>query len=209
MRQEPGLSGEQWKEILVKIAQHLTRPASLCLIDSGPGIFAGQPNRLSIDLDGLSRASKFEYQDLKQACEKAGVLFNPKGEMEPDTPYLQIVEEGIVQVGRFKKKTKVFESGELTLTRPPVENIIASKLVRAAPKDIGDIAFLLGNHHVEKSAIVEVIKSFPGSKQERAEENLIYIDAILLRFNPDEGKARGKKAPGKNQRHEKKPTDQT
>lgn len=33
--------------------------------------------------------------------------------------------------------------GRLHLLRPPVENLIASKLIRAEPKDLGDIRFLV------------------------------------------------------------------
>ncbi len=36
--------------------------------------------------------------------------------------------------------------GRLEIYRPPVENLIAAKLIRAEPKDISDIRFLVALH---------------------------------------------------------------
>jgi hypothetical protein len=174
----PGLSASQWKDKLAEIASFLQRPTSLCLIGSAAGMFGGQPNRMSIDLDTLQRASKFGYADLKQACERAGLLFNPQEEMEPDVPYIQLVEEGIVQVGKFSDTTPMFTEGQLVIVRPPMENVIASKLLRASPKDLEDIAFLLARYHVTPKAVAAVIEHFPYPHKETAQENLVYLAAL-------------------------------
>ena len=191
MSKSPGLSAEEWTTILERIAVHLKKPASLCLIGSAPGILSGQPSRLSIDLDSWQKASKFAYSDLKQACEKAGVMFNPKGELKPDTPYLQIVEEGVVQIGKFKAVTTLMEEGKLTVTRPPIENIIASKLVRMEPKDLDDIAYLMQHYRTPKNAVGKVVEGFPAFARERAEENLVYLDVFV------EGLSKPAKTPRK------------
>ena len=179
MTKLPGLSAEEWIKILEKISVHLKKPVSLCLIGSAPGILGGQPARLSIDLDSWQQASRFSYADLKQACEKAGVLFNPKGELKPDKPYLQIVEEGHVQVGKFKAVTTLMEEGKLTVTRPPIENIIASKLVRMNAKDFDDVTYLIQHYRIPKHAVQKVVEGFPAFARERAEETLVYLDFFI------------------------------
>lgn len=184
MSKPPGLSAEEWMAILEKISTHLQKPTSLCLIGSAPGIFGGQPARLSIDLDSWQKASKFAYADLKQACEKAGVLFNPKGELQPDIPYIQIVEEGIVQVGDFSSVITLMEEGNLTVTRPPIENVIASKLVRMEPKDFDDVAYLVQHYRTSKNSIEKIIRNFPHPAQERAMENLVYLDVFTKGETP-------------------------
>lgn len=106
-------------------------------------------------------------------------MFNPKGELKPDTPYLQIVEEGVVQVGKFKAVSTLMEEGKLTVTRPPIENIIASKLVRMEPKDFDDITYLMQHYRTPKNAIRKVVEGFPAFARERAEENLVYLDVFV------------------------------
>jgi hypothetical protein len=56
--------------------------------------------------------------------------------LDPDVPYIQLVEAGIVEVGDFSKTNRLMEEGQLVVVRPPIENISASKLLRASPKDL-------------------------------------------------------------------------
>jgi hypothetical protein len=170
------LSQEQWAEKLRLIASHLQHPTSLCLIGSAIGIFAQQP-RVSTGLDIWEQNSTFFYTDLRQAVEKAGLLFNPKDEMEPDKPYIQIVQPAIVQIGKFTDTTPLLREPGLIVCRPPIENIIASKLVRASPKDIEDIIYLKTRFAITKQQIENILKTFPpGIAKQTAEENLIYLD---------------------------------
>ena len=131
--------------------------------------------KLSIDLYTWQEASKFAYTDLKQACEKAGLLFNPTDELAPSTPYIQLVEAGIVEVGAFTKTTQMLEEGQLVVVRPSIENIIASKLLRVSAKDLTDIAYLMDHYDVPKQKVANVIRSFPPGKRAEAEENMVYL----------------------------------
>ena len=180
-----GLTGDQWREKLVAIASHLKQPVSLCLMGSGPSMMGGQINRASIDLDSWQEASKFGYTDLKQACEKAGLAFNPKDEIEPDVPYIQIVEKGVAQLGKFSETTEILLEGQLVVTRPPFANIVASKLVRSDPKDIEDMAYIVSHYGVTKDEVVKVLKSFPATQREVATENLVYFDVIAPPKRPE------------------------
>ena len=177
----PGLNGDQWREKLVAISGHLKNPVSLCLMGSGPSMLDGQPNRVSIDLDSWSEASKFGYEDLQQAVEKEGLIFNPGEELEPDTPYIQIVQKGIAQLGKFTTQTEILSEGQLVVMRPPFANIVASKLLRASPRDIQDFEHIVTRYGVTRDEVAKVLKSFPQREREIASENLVYFDVIAPR----------------------------
>ncbi len=173
-----GLGPEEWAQKLKEISKHLEHETSLCIIGSAVGMFA-QQIRTSIDLDVWNKGSAFFYSDLKQASEKAGLLFDPKGEMEPDKPYIQIVQPGVVQVGDYHETEVVFRETGLTVVRPPIENIIASKLVRASAKDLEDIAYLRQYFAVPNEKIKEIISKFPrGTTREQALENSVYLEVL-------------------------------
>ncbi|MBC7981282.1 MAG: hypothetical protein H7Y36_12035 [Armatimonadetes bacterium] len=171
---------DRWLRVLEEIAIALGKvgdPVEICLIGSAACIFGGMEGRTSIDLDVWNPNSSFDELELKHAVIKSGLLFDPKSEREPDTPYLQIVEPGIVQTGDFTS-IPVKRMGRLHVTRPPYENIIASKLTRANLKDIQDIQFLMQAYRPEKSAIEKVIQTLPPSPREAATENLIYLEIL-------------------------------
>jgi hypothetical protein len=68
--------------------------------------------------------------------------------------------------------------GRLQLYRPPAENLIAAKLLRAEPKDLSDIRFLLSRFRPELARIRKIIAEFTGPARERATENLVYLDVL-------------------------------
>ncbi|HEY9175378.1 MAG TPA: hypothetical protein VI136_24090 [Verrucomicrobiae bacterium] len=174
------LDGEAWSAVLEDLAQRLGKdgpPLRLCLIGSAACLFGGMEGRTSADLDIWKPASDYDQLELKMAAEQAGLLFDPKQTLEPERPYLQLVEPGLTQVGDF---VPVFieRMGRLHLYRPPVENLIAAKLIRAEPKDLSDIRFLLSRHRPELSRVRRIVGEFPAPARERATENLIYLDVL-------------------------------
>jgi hypothetical protein len=173
-----GYLKKQWEEALFLLASNLKQPAKLCVISSAPNIFAGQNDRGSVDLDTLLRASDFSMSDIRQACENAGIEVNPMGIVESGKPYIQFVEEGMVQVGDFKTTYPIFQEGNLRIERPPIENLIASKLVRASEKDLQDIAFMLKRFAPDEGRIREIISAFPRKQREAASENLVYLNML-------------------------------
>jgi hypothetical protein len=70
--------------ILDELGRRLTGPATICLIGSSPGIAAGQPDRQSMDIDIWRPRSTFDDTEFRRACADAGLLFDPKGELDPD-----------------------------------------------------------------------------------------------------------------------------
>ena len=92
------LNGEAWSAVLADLSQALGTQGStvrLCLIGSAACLFGGMQGRTSADLDIWKPESDYDRQELKVAAEKSGLLFDPKQTLEPDRPYLQLVEPGL------------------------------------------------------------------------------------------------------------------
>lgn len=96
------LDRDQWLEKLVQIAANLGSegpPIRLCVIGSVACVFGGMAARTTRDLDVWKPASDYDFMQLKQAVEGAGLAFDPKTTLEPGMPYLQLVEP------RFKARS--------------------------------------------------------------------------------------------------------
>ncbi len=176
------LDGEAWSAVLADLSRALGKegaPLRLCLIGSAACLFGGMDGRTSADLDIWKPASDYDLAELKPAAEKAGLLFDPKQSLEPNRPYLQLVEPGLTQMGAFEP-VLIERIGRLQLYRPPVENLIAAKLLRAEPKDLGDIRFLMSRHRPDVARIRKIIAEFNGPARERAAENLVFLDVLEI-----------------------------
>jgi hypothetical protein len=68
--------------------------------------------------------------------------------------------------------------GRLQLYRPPVENLVAAKLIRAAPKDLSDIQFLVSHHRPNLQTVRNIIATFHQPGRERATENFVYLNVL-------------------------------
>ncbi len=174
------LNGEQWMAVLERLVRALPSegpPLRLCLIGSAACLFGGMEGRTSAHLDIWKPASDYDRLELKFAAEKAGLLFDPKTTLEPDTPYLQLVEPGLTQLGDFAP-VFVERLGRLHLCRPPAENLVAAKLIRAEPKDLDDITFLISRHRPDLHCIRQIIAGFDPTAREKASGNLVYLDVL-------------------------------
>jgi hypothetical protein len=174
------LDGEAWSAVLEDLAKALGKkgpPVRLCLIGSAACLFGGMEGRTSADLDIWKPASDFDRRELKIAAEKAGLIFDPKQTLEPGRPYLQLIEPGITQIGDFEP-VFIERIGRLQLYRPPVENLIAAKLIRAEPKDLGDIQFLASRYCPDLRRVRMIIQQFSLQARERAVENLVYLEVL-------------------------------
>jgi len=169
---------DRWLRALEEIAIALGKegdPVEICLIGSAACIFGGMEGRTSRDLDVWQPESDFDITEFKKATEFAGLAFNPTSIIEPNIPYLQIVEPGIVQIGSFTP-VKLMRMGRLRLTRPPVENLVAAKLTRCAEKDLADIRYLISQYAPDFEQITNIVASFPNPAREHGTENLVYLE---------------------------------
>jgi len=174
------LNGEEWMAVLERLATALPPsgpPVTLCLIGSAACLFGGMPGRASAELPIWRPASDYDLLELRTAAEKAGLLFDPKTVLEPDTPYLQLIEPGLTQLGPFEP-VLMERVGRLHLYRPPVENLVAAKLIRAEPKDLGDIRFLISRHRPDEQRVRHIVQGFERVAREKASENLAYLSLL-------------------------------
>lgn len=177
-----------WNEVedaLIRLGEFLEKPTALTVIGSAVCMSLGQPGRMTIDVDVWRRTSKFDLGDLKRACQKAGIDFNPQTYGEPDRLYLQLVEPGIVQLGEFEATAEIATVGNLALTRPPIENLVASKLVRGEARDYDDIVFMVSKCGVTQAQIEAAIATIPDKMaRETAQENLVMLEIVLNAGTP-------------------------
>jgi len=57
-------------------------------------------------------------------------------------------------------------------------NLIAAKLVRADPKDLEDIAFLLSRYQPSRQAVEQAIQTMTSPARRTAAENLVYLEVM-------------------------------
>ena len=174
------LDGDAWTAVLEDLSQALGKagpPLRLCLIGSAACLFGGMEGRTSADLDIWKPASDYDRLELKAAAAKAGLLFDPKSSLDPERPYLQLVEPGLTQLGSFEP-VLIDRIGRLHLCRPPFENLIAAKLIRAEAKDLGDIRFMVSRHRPDLQKVRRIIAAFKPPARQRAMENRVYLKVL-------------------------------
>lgn len=171
------LDRESWLNLLEKMAEALPPegpPVRLCLIGSAACLLEAMPGRSSRDLDVWQPGSDFDRLELKRAVESAGLLFDPRNNLEPDRPYVQIITPGPSQAGDF---TPVLWArlGRLHVYLPPWPNLIASKLARGDERDVEDVLFLAGRHAVSADAVQACAATMPEPARQQVLENLVYL----------------------------------
>jgi hypothetical protein len=174
------LDGEGWMAVLTDLAQALRPegpPLRLCLIGSAACLFGGMDGRTSSDLDIWKPASDYDRRELQAAAIKAGLLFDPKQTLDPERPYLQLVEPGLTQLGTFEP-VFIERLGRLQLFRPPVENLVAAKLIRAEAKDLEDIKFLVSRYRPDLKRVRDIVSGFDARARALAKENLVYLEVL-------------------------------
>lgn len=101
--------------------------------------------------------------------------FDPKTTLAPEKPYVQLVEAGPVQVGTFEP-VLMERLGRLELYRPPIEHLIASKLVRGDARDVEDVIFLAGKYRPDMTTVRNVMETFSNPGRRQALENLVFLE---------------------------------
>ena len=173
------IDNTELENILGRLGDALKKPASLLLIGSSVGIHMGQPGRFTSDIDVWLDGSDFDRADLARACGEVGISFDPKGYENPEGAYLQIVGKGVVDIGSYETECRMLRTGNLTVSAPPVENIAASKLLRASEKDIEDIVFLLAATATPLDAVARAIETLDEKHRETARENLVLVGLLV------------------------------
>ena len=142
---------------------------------SGPGSTRSARSRRSAIACGPA-ASDFDAEDFRNACEKAGILHDPKGLIGDEDEYIQIVRPGILSLPHGFRTTEIDRYGHLVAERPPAELIVASKLSRGSDTDLEDAAWWVANAGLSLQAVENAIRELPRkTDRETADENLIFL----------------------------------
>jgi hypothetical protein len=170
---------ERLMRIFDALGQKLIRPTTICVIGSSPGIVSGQPDRQSSDIDVWRQSSAYDETELRRACQELGLLFDPKGELDPDAIYLQVVRPGIVKLPLDFQVEVLGQYGALTVAMPVPALLSASKLVRGDPRDIEDVAWWMKERALNLDEIRAAIGLLPDpSQREAANENIVLVELV-------------------------------
>ena len=127
--------------------------------------------------EGACVGTEMSGQQPLSSCRTSNLNPPSQTATRPRPPYLQLVEPGLTQLGEFEP-VFIDRIGRLQLYRPPIENLVAAKLIRAAPKDLGDIQFLVSRHRPDLQRVRAIIAKFSPPARECATENLVYLDVL-------------------------------
>ena len=168
--------------IFEALGQKLVKPTTICLIGSSPSIVSGQPDRQSADIDIWRQRSSYDETDFRTACQELGVLFDPKGELDPDAVYIQIVRRGVVDLPANFEVEVLGQYGSLTVVMPDPTLLSAAKLARGDPRDIEDVAWWVKERALTLDEIKAAIGTLPNtSQQEAASENIVMVELVVAR----------------------------
>ena len=174
-----GIDEKELKALLERIDGGLDTEKTICLIGSGATMLLGQPARGTGGIDIWAEASKITAPAFRVAIEGAGLQYDPKAEF-PSLPYVQIIHPGIVQVPGFdplrrrwfkRPEQIVWRGGKLTVTCPPGEALIASKLMRGSDRDLEDCLWIIASQRLSAAAIIKAIKMLPPQARAEADAN--------------------------------------
>ncbi len=170
------LDAQRIRSIFAGLGERLVRPTTLCLIGSAPGIASGQPARQTADIDLWHPASDYDAGDLERASRELGVLYDPRGELDPDKVYLQVVRPGIVRLPEDFAMETIGRFGKLTVVMPSPAVLVAAKLTRGTDEDIEDAVWWVGQRRMDVETVEAGIRQFPDVRdREAALENLTLV----------------------------------
>jgi hypothetical protein len=174
-----GIERQKLEELFQKLGAELNAPATLCIFGSAPAILLGQPSRQTQDVDVWHPKSNYDAGELARACAALGVLYDPRGELDPNAVYLQIVRPGIVALPSNFDTEAIGRYGRLTVVMPVPVVLSAAKLVRASENDISDIVWWVRHRSIGMKQLEQAIQQLPSQRQrETAEENLVIVRLV-------------------------------
>ncbi|MFT3940298.1 DUF6036 family nucleotidyltransferase [Rhodopseudomonas sp.] len=171
--------------IFDKLGSTLTKPTTICIIGSAPGIASGQPERQTGDMDVWRDQSRYDDTAFRIACEEAGVLFDPRGEINPESVYVQVIRKGVVNLPKEFDVEILGDFGNLRVVMPDPSLLVAAKLVRGSPRDIQDAVWWMQERALRTNDIRDAIGHLPDPIQrEAAGENIVLVGLIDSTWSP-------------------------
>ena len=173
------MDAKRLREIFEQLDAALTTPTVLHVRGGAALLGFGFEGRVTVDIDVLP-SSSFVEQDLRRACEAAGLLFNPEDKDFAPGDYLETVpEETLVLPVPSKERpyNSIFRGHRLTVCTPPAADVIVGKLKRLEPEDLADVHFLVARFGIDEAAIREAFSRLPGPVRADPvlQDNLRYV----------------------------------
>jgi uncharacterized nucleotidyltransferase DUF6036 len=167
------------ERVLKDLGNRLYQPTTLCIFGSAPAILLGQPARQTQDVDVWHPQSSYDAGDLARVCEDIGVLYDPRGELDPDSVYIQIVRPGVVALPTSFETESIAQYGRLKVVMPTPVALSAAKLVRATENDVNDIVWWVMQRSIDVKQLEASIEQLPDPRhREAARENLVFVRLI-------------------------------
>jgi hypothetical protein len=121
--------------------------------------------------------SAFDPGDMRQAVEGAGLRYDPRGEINANEIYLQVLRPGITMYPAEFPTEPLGTYGDLGVEMPPPALIVATKLSRATESDLEDVAWWVDHADIAREDIENAIGLIPQRRhREEATANLVFID---------------------------------
>ena len=133
------LDGEAWSAVLADLAQALDKegtPLRLCLIGSAACLFGGMEGRTSADLDIGSPRVITTGASCRRRRKNPACSLIPNKRSNPTVRICNWSSRDSRNSARLSL-CSLSASGNCHLYRPPVENLVAAKLIRAEPEGFG------------------------------------------------------------------------
>lgn len=155
------MNKEKLMEYIENIDKHLERKATLYIYGSAPIIMFGSEDRTSLDIDIAAPYSDADFQDLRQAAEKAGLQINPDESTQND--HIEWISQLRLCLPKPDTESDIplWQGHNLRIKTASIPRLIASKLIRYDEIDQADIQYLCTQRRIEFSEIEITIESLP------------------------------------------------
>lgn len=170
---------QRLRALFERLDRELQEPAQLDIRGGAAVLALGLAGRSTADIDVLP-SSRFVEHALREACERAGLLFNPPDKDLVEADYIELVPEETLVLPRPSPDlpyNTVFRGRQLTVRTPPAADIIVGKLKRLDPEDLEDVAFLIRSAGLTERDLTESFGRLPARFQRDpvVSDNLRYV----------------------------------
>lgn len=181
-RSLPGASSmdqSRLRRILEDLDAALETDCLLLIRGGAAALVLGLDQRVTMDIDVLPE-SRFVEADLRAACRRAGIGFNPDDKDAVETEYLETVPDETLVLPRPSESipyNTVFRGRRLTVKTPPAADLVVGTLQRLDPEDLADVAFLVRRFGLTRQDIEEAVGRLPERFREDPviRDNLRYV----------------------------------
>ena len=162
-------------------------PQKICIFGAAAVLLYGSDQRQTQNIDVWHAASELNDRILVDSARKAGLGVDPT-ESDPDQIYIQIVRSGVVVLPEYDRSEDrwadkgnsepLWQGHRLTVVSPPPAIVAAAKMVRAEPRDIEDVVYIMASKALKRTDIARAVELFSRDARDRARKNLVYLEIL-------------------------------